>query len=68
MSIDVPDEGAWTGTGLVPDAEPDAEREEPTEHSPAPPRPDLRGEAAEHDVIDQAVAAPEGDPDDYPEG
>lgn len=64
MSIDVPDEGAWTDTGLEPDVVP----AEPTEHVPAPARPDLRGEATEHDVIDQAVVAPEGDPDEYPEG
>lgn len=68
MSIDVPDEGAWTGTGLVPDVDPTTEPAEPADHVPATPRPDLRGEATEHDVIDQAVVAPEGDPDEYPEG
>ena len=62
MSIDVPNEDEWTE--LVPTEEPD----DPTEHHPVPARPDLRGEASEHDVIDQAVVAPTGDPDEYPEG
>lgn len=59
MSANVPDEDEWVEAGLVP-----APPEDPDEHRPAPPRPDLVGEAAEHDVIDQALPAPVADIDE----
>ncbi|HWS58199.1 MAG TPA: hypothetical protein VN257_06640, partial [Actinotalea sp.] len=69
---------SWADAGLVPPAEvdvPDAARPavpgsgpaaDPDDHRPDPPRPDLRDEADEPDVVDQALEAG-ADPEDYPE-
>lgn len=64
---------AWADAGLIPPE--DAEVPEPRritvpvepEHQPAAPRPDLRGEAAEPDVVEQALDVPSDDDEDYPE-
>lgn len=60
-------EDAWADAGLVP---PDDEKpvritapEEP-EHQPAAARPDLRDEANESDVVEQALEIPELDEDE----
>lgn len=69
-----PGENTWADAGLVP---PDnSEVPEPTritvpvepEHQPAAPRPDLRDEAAEPDVVEQALDVPGEEDEDYPEG
>ncbi len=70
----IPGESSWADAGLVPydDEEPpriddEADPDEPDEHRPEPPRPDLRGEAAEPDVVEQLTDVPEDETDDYPE-
>ena len=62
-------ENAWADAGLVP-PEDDEVPELPQitfpvdpEHRPAAPRPDLRDEAAESDVVDQALDVPQADED-----
>lgn len=71
----VPGESTWVDAGLIPldgDEEPpriddeQADADEPDEHRPAEPRPDLRGEAAEHDVVEQLIEVPDDDVEDYP--
>lgn len=65
---------AWADAGLVPPQ--DAEVPEPDttvvpvvpEHQPAAPRPDLRDEAAEPDVVEQALVVPDDEAEEYPEG
>jgi hypothetical protein len=61
----IPGESTWADAGLVPTevGAPEAE-----ELAPAQARPDLRDEAAEPDVVEQALpAADADDEDDYPE-
>jgi hypothetical protein len=67
-------ENAWADAGLVPPQ--DAELPEPDrttvpvepEHQPAAPRPDLRDEATEPDVVEQALVVPEDESEEYPAG
>jgi hypothetical protein len=60
----IPGESTWADAGLVP---PQTDPPE-DERSPEQPRPDLRDEAAEPDVVEQSLPAAEGDDeDDYPE-
>ncbi|KGM08389.1 hypothetical protein [Cellulomonas bogoriensis] len=68
-----PGDSTWADAGLVPPDSsqvPDSTREtvpvEP-EHQPAAPRPDLRDEANEPDVVEQAQDLPEDPSDDYVE-
>lgn len=68
----VPGDDTWADTGLVPpdnSAVPGSERStvpvEP-EHQPRAPRPDLRDEAAEPDVVEQAQEVPEDEAEEYP--
>lgn len=69
-----PGDDTWADAGLVP---PDSsEVQDPSrstvpveaEHQPAAPRPDLRDEASEPDVVEQAQPVPEDETDDYPSG
>ncbi len=68
-----PGESTWADAGLVPPV--DAEVPEPgrstvpvdPEHQPAAPRPDLRDEATEPDVVEQAMEVPDDEADEYPE-
>ncbi|HQY34767.1 hypothetical protein [Actinotalea sp.] len=72
-------DSSWADAGLVPPAEvdpPDAARpaapgdaapEGQEDHRPSPPRPDLRDEADEPDVVEQAMDGAI-DLEDYPEG
>lgn len=68
-----PGESTWADAGLVPPE--GSEVPEPRkitvpfdpEHSPAAPRPDLRDEADESDVVEQAIEVTGDDADDYPE-
>lgn len=69
----IPGESSWADAGLVPpdnSAVPSPDTStvpvEP-EHQPAAPRPDLRDEAAEPDVVEQAQEVPDDGSDDYPE-
>ncbi len=64
-----PGEDTWVDAGLIP---PDAQaaREaaddlQAAEHLPTAARPDLVGDAAEPDVVEQAFAAGDDDEDDY---
>lgn len=61
-----PGESTWADAGLVPPENEPIEIGEAAEveHHPAAPRPDLRGEAAEPDVVDQALDAPVIEEDD----
>lgn len=71
-------DSSWADAGLVPPADvdvPDAGRVAVTgpapgggaeEHRPDPARPDLRDEADEPDVVEQALDGA-GDPEEYPE-
>ena len=67
-------DSSWTDAGLVPPDEvvlPDPARpvspgepgDAPDEHRPGPARPDLRGEADEPDVVEQALEATDDDED-----
>jgi hypothetical protein len=64
---------AWADAGLIPPE--NAEVPEPRrittpvepEHQPAAPRPDLRDEADESDVVEQALDVPGDDDEEYPE-
>lgn len=67
-----PGDSTWADAGLVP---PDSsEVPDPRtstvpvdpEHQPAAPRPDLRDEADESDVVEQAQDVPDDDAEDYP--
>ena len=68
-----PGENTWADAGLIPPE--DGEVPEPgritvpvePEHQPAAPRPDLRDEAAEPDVVEQALGVGEDEAEDYPE-
>ena len=67
-----PGDSTWADAGLVPPESsevPDPSRTtvpvEP-EHQPAAPRPDLRDEADEPDVVEQAQLLPEDEADEYP--
>lgn len=69
----IPGESSWADAGLVPpeNAEvPSPDRSttpvEP-EHQPAAPRPDLRDEADEPDVVEQALDVPADETEEYPE-
>ncbi len=68
----VPGDDTWADAGLVPPDSsevPGSERStvpvEP-EHQPRAPRPDLRDEAAEPDVVEQAQEVPDDGTDEYP--
>jgi hypothetical protein len=73
-----PGESTWADAGLIPpeDSELDEPRriEEPIaapvelDHEPDAPRPDLRDEATEPDVVEQAIVVPEDEAEEYPEG
>lgn len=63
----LPGESTWVDAGLVP-PDPDEAREaadEVVDRTDAP-RPDLTGQAAEPDVVEQAMVVAD-DEDDYPE-
>lgn len=69
----VPGDSSWADAGLVP---PDSSQVPASdritvpvdpEHQPAAPRPDLRGEAAEEDVVEQSLEVPEDETDEYPD-
>ena len=68
----IPGDSSWADAGLVPpdsSAVPDSELTTvpvDPEHQPRAPRPDLRDEADEMDVVDQALDVPQ-DAEDYPE-
>lgn len=69
----IPGDSSWADAGLVPpeNAEvPSSDRSttpvEP-EHQPAAPRPDLRDEADEPDVVEQAIDVPADETEEYPE-
>ncbi|WP_024285254.1 hypothetical protein [Cellulomonas sp. KRMCY2] len=70
----IPGDSSWADAGLVPpdDAELPAPSRSTTpvdpEHVPAAPRPDLRDEADEPDVVEQAIDVPPDEADEYPEG
>ena len=65
-------EDAWADAGLIPPE--NAEVPEPRritvpvepEHQPAAPRPDLVGDADESDVVEQALAVPAEEDEEYP--
>jgi hypothetical protein len=66
-----PGDSTWADAGLVP---PDSSQvQDPSEetvpvepeHQPAAPRPDLRDEATEPDVVEQAQDVPEDEGEDY---
>ena len=68
-----PGDSSWADAGLVP---PDSsEVQDPStstvpvdpEYQPRAARPDLRDEADEPDVVEQAVGVPEDEREDYPE-
>ncbi len=67
-----PGESTWADAGLVPPE--NAEVQDPSrtttpvevEHQPAAPRPDLRDEAAEPDVVERAQDLPDDGVDEYP--
>ncbi len=67
-----PGDSTWADAGLVPpdssEVQDPSERTVPVdpEHQPAAPRPDLRDEADEGDVVEQAQLLPEDEADDYP--
>ena len=68
----IPGESSWADAGLLPprdDAVPTIAPAEAAEVEvvPSAPRPDLRDEAAEADVVDQALEAATDD-EDHPEG
>lgn len=69
-----PGDETWADAGLVPpDSSEVADPSRSTvpvepEHQPAAPRPDLRDEAAEPDVVEQAQPVPDDESDDYPSG
>ena len=73
-----PGESTWADAGLIPpedEAEvPESRRaavpvepEHQPEHQPAAPRPDLRDEAAEPDVVEQALGLGEDEDEGSPE-
>ena len=72
-----PGENTWADAGLIPPEDegvPEPRRttvpvqpEHQPEHQPAAPRPDLRDEAAEPDVVEQALGAGEDEAEEYPE-
>lgn len=68
-----PGESTWADAGLVP---PDSSQvQDPSrstvpvepEHQPRAPRPDLRDEAAEPDVVEQAQVVPAEEDEEYPD-
>jgi hypothetical protein len=69
-----PGDSTWADAGLIPPEDP--ETPEPRritvpvdpEHAPAAPRPDLRDEADEPDVVEQAIEVADDESDAYPEG
>ncbi|WP_199422323.1 hypothetical protein [Actinotalea solisilvae] len=69
----LPGDDSWADAGLVtPDSSevPSAERTTvpvDPEHQPRAPRPDLRDEAAEPDVVEQAQEVPDDGSEEYPE-
>lgn len=68
----IPGESSWADAGLLPPQDEsvmtiDAADPAEVEALPSAPRPDLRDEAAESDVVDQALEAA-ADEDAYPEG
>ena len=68
----IPGESSWTDAGLLPprdDAVTTIDQADPVDVDarPSAPRPDLRDEAAETDVVEQALEVPTDD-EAYPEG
>lgn len=65
-----PGESTWSDAGLIPPEEEPVRIAVPAdpEHRPSAPRPDLRDEAAEPDVVEQALVVPEDEEEEYPEG
>lgn len=69
-----PGHSSWADAGLVPPDNslvPDSERSTvpvPAEDQPRAPKPDLRDEADEADVLEQQTDVPDDDADDYPVG
>lgn len=69
----IPGDSSWADAGLVPPEDAEVPMHDPTtpvepEHQPAAPRPDLRDEADEPDVVEQAIVVPADESEDYPEG
>ncbi|WP_182113348.1 MULTISPECIES: hypothetical protein [unclassified Actinotalea] len=68
----IPGDSSWADAGLVPPDNAQVPGSESTtvpvdpEHQPAAPRPDLRDEAAEGDVVEQAQEVPDDGSDEYP--
>lgn len=68
----VPGESSWEDAGLVPpdsSVVPDPERSTvpvPPADQPRAPRPELRDEADEADILEQAEPVPDDDSEDYP--
>ncbi len=68
----IPGESSWADAGLLPPQDDAVRTIEPAaavdgDLLPSAPRPDLRDEAAERDVVDQAIEAASDD-EDYPAG
>ncbi|MDO8106912.1 hypothetical protein Q6348_06835 [Isoptericola sp. b441] len=67
----VPGESTWVDAGLIP-PDPDEAREATDDVRAADhvavSRPDLSDQAAEPDVVEQALEVDDADEDDYPEG
>lgn len=67
-------EGSWADAGLVPpdsSAVPGSEDSTtpvPAEDQPRAPKPDLRDEAPEADVLEQEQELPDDDSEEYPPG
>jgi len=68
-----PGEDTWADAGLIPPEDAEVPESRPTtvpvepDHQPAAPRPDLRDEAAEPDVVEQALGVGEDEAEEYPE-
>ncbi len=68
-----PGENTWADAGLIPPEDEEVPEPRQTtvpvepEHQPAAPRPDLRDEAAEPDVVEQALGLGEDEDEGSPE-
>ena len=68
----VPGDSSWADAGLVPpdnSVVPDPERSTvpvPPPDQPRAPRPDLRDEADEGDILEQAEPVPDDESEEYP--
>ena len=67
-----PGDSSWADAGLVPPDNSTVQSPARTtvpvdpEHLPRAPRPDLRDEADEPDVVEQAMDVPDDEAEDYP--